>query len=277
MKKLDIMTVVGMIVGFSLVFIGIKLEGDLGTFWNLAGIFITVGGSFGAVLISFRLTDIKAVYQVTKQVFVRRDDEDVISLNEKFFYLAQKARREGLLVLEDELDDIDDPFFRGGLQMVIDGFEPENIRHILNTEIASTESRHQLGQNIYKSWGAYAPAFGMLGTLIGLVVMLAHLDDPDAIGFGMAVALLTTFYGVLIANLLFLPMATKLEIYSNQEISRKEAIIESLLALQSGINPRLLQEQLKAYLSPAEKEEVEREAERGRQVIEEEEEVMLNV
>ncbi len=266
-----------MIVGFSLVFIGIKLEGDLGTFWNLAGIFITVGGSFGAVLISFRLTDIKAVYQVTKQVFVRRDDEDVISLNEKFFYLAQKARREGLLVLEDELDDIDDPFFRGGLQMVIDGFEPENIRHILNTEIASTESRHQLGQNIYKSWGAYAPAFGMLGTLIGLVVMLAHLDDPDAIGFGMAVALLTTFYGVLIANLLFLPMATKLEIYSNQEISRKEAIIESLLALQSGINPRLLQEQLKAYLSPAEKEEVEREAERGRQVIEEEEEVMLNV
>ncbi len=269
MKRMDVMTVVGIIVGFGFVAFGILIEGPLSAFWNGAALLITLGGSFGALLISFRGQDIKSVLQVTKQVFVREDD-DVRSLNERFFFLAQKARREGLLVLEDELDEIDDNFFRGGLQMVIDGFEPENIRHILNTEISSMEARHELGYNIYRTWGTYSPAFGLLGTLIGLIMALGQLDDPDSLGPAMAVALITTFYGVMFANLVFHPMATKLEIYSASEIRRKEAIIESLLALQSGINPRLLQEQLKAYLSPAEKKALERGSGRGK------DDVMLN-
>lgn len=272
MRKVELMTIIGLVAGFSLIIWGIAREGDLRAFMNPAALAITLGGSFGALLISFRLEDIKMVFNVTKQVFVRQD-EDVLSLNEKFYFLAQKARREGLLVLEDELDELDDPFFRGGLQMVIDGFEPDNIRHILNTEINSMESRHELGQNIYRTWGTYSPAFGLVGTLIGLISMLAVFqDDPDALGPGMSVALVTTFYGVLFANLIFHPLASKLEIYSSQEIKRKEAIIESLLALQSGINPRLLQEQLKAYLSPAEKEAMEKEKAQER-----EDEVMLNV
>ncbi len=242
-----------MVTGLSLVLFGISNEGgNLGAFWNPSGILITVGGSFGALMVNFRVDEIKAVLQVTKQAFVRRD-EGVVELSRHFMDMATKARREGLLGLEDELDEITDTFLRNGLQMVIDGFEPETIRHILNAEIDALEGRHELGQSLYRSWGALAPAFGMIGTLIGLVMMLARLDDPSAIGPGMAVALLTTFYGALMANLIFIPLAGKLAIYSENEVRRKEVVIEALLALQSGINPRLLQEQLKAYFTPQEK------------------------
>jgi chemotaxis protein MotA len=256
MKKFDIMSAIGIVLGATLVILSIVFEGDLRAFWNLPGIMITVGGSFGALMINFRLDEMKSVLQVTKKVFVRQDDS-IIDLHTRFVQLAQKARREGLLVLEDELDQIDDQFLRNGLQMVIDGFEPDNIRNILNAELSSLESRHELGQSLYRAWGNFAPAFGMIGTLIGLVMMLAKLDDPSAIGPGMAVALLTTLYGSLLANLIFIPMAGKLEIYSNEEIRLKEIIVEALLALQSGINPRLLQEQIKSYFSPAEKKLLE--------------------
>ncbi len=264
MKRPDITTILGLLIGAGLVFTGIFLRGDVGQFWDSAGLMITLGGSFGALLVFFRPEDIKMVIKVTRQAFVRTD-EDVATLNERFVELAQKARKEGLLVLEDELDEIEDPFMRNGLRMVIDGFEPDAIRHILNTELESLESRHQLGQNLFKTWGTLSPAFGMIGTLIGLISMLAHLDDPDAIGPGMAVALITTFYGILFANLIFNPIAGKLAVYSEQELQKKQAVIEALLALQSGINPRLLKEQLKAYLSPAERERVENEERRARE------------
>ncbi len=252
MKKFDLMSVIGILVGATLVTTSIVFEGDLRAFWNPSGLMITIGGSFGALMVSFRMDEIKTVIQVTKKVFVRQD-ESLIDLHARFVELAQKARREGLLVLEDELDQIDDPFMRNGLQMVIDGFEPDNIRNILNAELSSLENRHELGQSLYRTWGSLAPSFGMIGTLIGLVMMLSRLDDPSAIGPGMAVALLTTLYGSLLANLVFLPMAGKLAIYSTEEIRMKEIIIEALLALQSGINPRLLQEQIRSYFSPAEK------------------------
>ncbi len=264
MKRPDITTILGILIGCGTVLTGIILRGDIGQFLDWAGLMITLGGSFGALLIFFRSEDIKMVIQITKQAFVRKD-EDVATLNERFVYLAQKARKEGLLVLEDELEEIEDPFMRNGLRMVIDGFEPDAIRHILNTELEALETRHQLGQNLYKTWGTLSPAFGMIGTLIGLIVMLADLDDPDAIGPGMAVALITTFYGIMFANLLFNPIAGKLAVYSEQEMQRKEAVIEALLALQSGINPRLLKEQLKAYLSPAERERLEEEERRSRE------------
>ena len=254
MKRVDTMTILGIAVGISLVFTGIMIQGSgLTAFWSLSSLLITIGGSFGAVMVNFQLKQIKLVIQITRQVFVEKV-EDISLLISRFVYLAQKARREGLLVLEDELEELDDTFFRNGLQMVIDGFEPGAIRDILETEIDALQFRHELGQNLYKTWGALAPAFGMLGTLIGLIIMLSNLQDPAAIGPGMALALLTTFYGVLFANLVLLPFAGKLTLFSVQEVRRKEAIVEGLLALQSGINPRLLQEQLKAYLSPAERQ-----------------------
>ncbi len=256
MKRFDNMTWLGIVVGMGLVLIGIKMEGELGAFWNVSGLLITVGGSFGAVMVNFRAEEIKAVFQVTKQAFVRHD-ESVTDLNEKFVYLTKKARREGLLVLEDELPEIEDLFFRNGLQMVIDGFEPEAIQTILSSELEALADRHELGQGLYKTWGGLCPAFGMIGTLIGLVMMLGKLEDPSAIGPGMAVALLTTFYGVILANLVFLPLAGKLSIYSKQEIYRKQIIFKALLLLQSGVNPRLMEEQLKAYFSPAERKLLE--------------------
>jgi chemotaxis protein MotA len=256
MKKFDAMSAIGLVIGATLVVLSIVFEGSLRAFWSPAGLMITLGGSMGALMVNFRLDELKTVAQVTRKVFVRQD-ESIVDLHRRFVELAQKARREGLLVLEDELDQIDDLFLRNGLQMVIDGFEPDNIRNIMYAELSSLEGRHELGQSLYKAWGAFAPAFGMIGTLIGLVLMLSQLDDPSAIGPGMAVALLTTLYGSLMANLIFLPMAGKLAIYSTEEIRLKEIIIEALLALQSGINPRLLQEQIKSYFSPAEKKMLE--------------------
>ncbi len=256
MKKFDIMSLMGIVIGGTLVVLSIVFEGDLRAFWSPAGLMITIGGSVGAMLVSFRLDEIKTVANVTKKVFVRKD-ESILDLHARFVDLAQKARREGLLVLEDELEEIEDEFFRNGLQMVIDGFEPDNIRNILNAELSSLEGRHELGQGLFRTWGGLTPAFGMIGTLIGLILMLADLDDPSAIGPGMAIALLTTLYGSLIANLILLPVANKLTIYSNEELRLKEIIVEALLALQSGINPRLLQEQIKSYFSPQEKQQLE--------------------
>jgi|LFRM01.1.fsa_nt_gb chemotaxis protein MotA len=256
MKKFDILTIAGVVSGLGLVLWGILMESELSAFINLPGLMITLGGSFGAMLINFEMGQVRQVMKITAQVLFDKE-QNVISLGPLFVQLAQKARREGLLALEDDLDEIKDPFLRNGLQMVIDGFEPDSIRDIMDTEIQTLIQRHQMGQNLYRTWGTLTPAFGMIGTLIGLVQMLSSLDNPEAIGPGMAVALLTTFYGVLLAYLIFNPVAGKLAIRSEMEVSRKEAIIDAVLSLQAGVNPRILQEKLKAYLSPQERELLE--------------------
>lgn len=258
MKRFDILTVAGVVFGLGLVLWAILMGSELSAFINLPGLMITIGGSFGAMLINFRMEQVRQVMKITMQVFFDKK-QNVSALGPLFVQLAQKARREGLLALEDDLEEIEDPFLRNGLQMVIDGFEPDSIREIMDTEIRNLTQRHQMGQNLYLTWGSLAPAFGMIGTLIGLVQMLSSLDNPDAIGPGMAVALLTTFYGVLLANLIFNPVAGKLAILSEMEVSLKEAIIDSVLSLQAGVNPRILQEKLKAYLSPQERELLEEE------------------
>lgn len=250
------LTIGGVVFGLGLVLWAIMSESPLSTFFDFPSILITVGGSFGAMLVNFQLGQIRQVMKITMQVIFEKK-ADISSLGQLFVNLAQKSRREGLLALEDDLEEIEDPFLRNGLQMVIDGFEPESIRDILETEIHTLSQRHQMGQNLFRTWGMLAPAFGMIGTLIGLIQMLTSLDDPDAIGSGMAVALITTFYGCMMANLLFIPIAGKLEIVSEKEVAYKEAIVDALLALQAGVNPRILQEKIKAYLSPGERSMVE--------------------
>lgn len=251
MKRFDFLTIFGLLFGLGLVLWGILLDGELGAFINIPGLMITMGGSLGALLVNFQLEQIRQVGKITIQAFFTKKEE-IASLAHLFVGLAQKARREGLLALEDDLLAIEEPFLRDGLQMVIDGFEPESIRDIMETELQALVERHQMGQNLYRTWGSLTPAFGMIGTLIGLVQMLSALDNPEAIGPGMAVALLTTFYGVLAANLIFNPIAGKLALRTAAEVSRKEAIIDAVLALQAGVNPRILQEKLKAYLPPQE-------------------------
>ncbi|UNC91752.1 motility protein A [Candidatus Contubernalis alkaliaceticus] len=253
MKRMDFLTVIGIVLGISLILGAIVLQGELVMFWSFSSLVITIGGSFSSLLIKFQLEQVRKVFKITQNVFTSKVD-DMGDIIYSFINLSQKARREGLLSLEDDITAMEDPFIRSGLQMVVDGLEPELIRDIMETELESLESRHSIGQEVFKFWGASAPAFGMIGTLIGLIQMLANLDDVNAIGPGMAVALLTTLYGALAANLLFIPIAGKLAIRSDAEVAVKVAIIEGVLSIQAGTNPRVLQEKLKAYVSPKERE-----------------------
>ena len=255
-RKMDLLTIMGIVLGLGLVFGAIAMEGKLSTFWSLTSLMITVGGSFAALLINFQIPQIKMVFQVTKKAFTD-DVKDISDYIDLFVRLGQKARREGLLALEDDLAELDDPFLANGMQMVIDGLDPELIRDIIETEIEATQARHKLGQDVFRTWGALSPAFGMIGTLIGLINMLTNLDDPSKIGPGMAVALITTFYGALLANLLFIPIAGKLSIRSEAETAVKMAIIEGVLAIGAGTNPRILKEKMKAYASPEERQRMD--------------------
>jgi chemotaxis protein MotA len=163
---------------------------------------------------------------------------------------AQKARREGILSFENQLKKIDDPFLRRCMQMAIDGMESESIEDVVTTEIVWLEERHRLGAEIFSTMGTFAPAVGMLGTIIGLVQMLMQMKDPTAIGAPMAVALLTTFYGTMLANLLFLPISGKLKVRSRQEILNKQMVLQGIMAIQDGDNHRIVEQKLKAFISP---------------------------
>lgn len=164
--------------------------------------------------------------------------------------LAQKARREGLLALDEEAEELDDYFLRKGLRLVVDGADPETVRQILDIEITFLEERHQSGQRIFDHLGAVAPAFGMVGTVIGLIIMLGNLDNPESIGPAMAVALITTFYGVVLANLIFLPIAGKLRVISDEEVLMREVMIEGILSIQAGENPYIVEQKLESFLAP---------------------------
>ena len=260
----------GIITGLALVAGAIVSRGSVSIFFDLPSFTITMGGSFSALLIRFQVDHLKMVIQVTKNAFFT-EVSSIGEVSSEFVRLCQKARKEGLLSLEDDIEDMEDPFIGKGLQMVVDGLDGDMIRDIMHIELDSLETRHKLGQEMFKFWGALAPSFGMIGTLIGLIFMLVSLDDPSALGPGMAVALLTTFYGALMANLIFIPIAGKLGMRSEAEIAVKEAAIEGVLSIQSGMNPRILQEKLKAFMSPREREEIEAEKDRQTQ-----EEVMTN-
>ncbi|NLL41740.1 MAG: motility protein A, partial [Firmicutes bacterium] len=166
---------------------------------------------------------------------------------------AETSRREGLLALEEKAQAIDEPFLQKGIQLVVDGTDAELVRNILEIELIFLEERHRLGQKIFEQMGALSPAYGMIGTLIGLIAMLGALDNPDQIGMGMAVALITTLYGSVASNLIFLPLAGKLGIKSDEEILLKQVMIEGILSIQAGENPRIVEEKLKSFLSPAER------------------------
>jgi len=273
MKKMDLLTIMGIVIGLGLNIWAILDGGSLGLFWNLPSMMIVMGGSFGALLVKFQFNQVRMVFGITSHAFTT-DVEDIRDVIKNFVRLSQKARREGLLSLEQDISGMSDRYMRNGLQLVIDGLEPDMVRRIMETELDALSSRHSLGQEVFKSLGALAPAFGMIGTLIGLIQMLANLEDVSAIGPGMAVALITTFYGALLSNLVFLPMAGKLEIRSEAEIAVKEAVMEAVLSIQAGVNPRVLQEKLKAFASPKEKKYFEEEALGGHQA--EAEEVILS-
>ncbi|WP_294359488.1 MotA/TolQ/ExbB proton channel family protein [uncultured Clostridium sp.] len=253
MTKLDIMTPVGLILAVGLMLYGILSGGTLASFIDVGSLAITVGGTFAAIFIAYPLSEVKKIPTFIALAM----KEDVISkvdIIEMFSDFSKKARREGLLSLEDSMADVKDTFLKKGMQMVIDGVEPENIKDILELEIQKIEDRHRIGSSMFNKLATFAPGFGMIGTLIGLINMLVKLDDPSTISSGMATALITTLYGSLIANVLFLPIANKLNHKTEIEIEAKELMIEGILAVQSGVNPRIIEETLITYLPPKERE-----------------------
>lgn len=256
---MDIATLGGLGIGAFFVILGIVIAGGVGglfSFINIPSVLITVGGSFGAIMVANSLSKVLGLMKIMMNAIKTKPMETgrIISMIVTF---SEKARREGLLALEDDLDELEDEFLRKGIQLVVDGTDPEIIRNIMETELNNMISRHQDGIKIFEDWGAFAPAFGMIGTLIGLILMLSNIEDKSAIGPGMSTALITTLYGAFLANLVFLPIAAKLTYVDKQEVLLREIMIEGTLSIQSGDNPRIVKEKLVSFLTPEMRVQVE--------------------
>jgi chemotaxis protein MotA len=247
---MDIATIVGLFMGIGLVLGSIMLGGGgLGPFINVPSIMITIGGSFAALLINFPLGAVVGVIGVVKNCFTQKLPSPSEVINE-FKEFSGIARRDGLLALEERATDVADEFMSRGLGLVVGGTTKEELVTILETELSYIDERHRLGKKVIDALGAAAPAFGMVGTLIGLVQMLRTLDDPSQIGGGMATALLTTLYGAVIANLFCIPLAGKLDARNKEEMMIRELMIAGLSALVEGQTPRIVEGRLIAFLSP---------------------------
>ncbi len=253
---MDIATIVGIILGL-IVIIGAILSGGTGAgiFYNLPSLAITIGGMLCATLIHFSLPQFLGIFSIVKKTIVTQIPPPS-ELIQKMVNYAAINRRDGALALEQEIHNVNDVFFVKGLQMLVDGQDSESIRDLMSLEIQYLQDRHSNGKKILDFMGAAAPAFGMIGTLIGLVQMLANLEDPSSIGVGMATALLTTFYGAFAANLIFIPLAGKLGIYSKAETTAMEMIVEGICAIAQGDNPTSVREKLHAFISKGRRVEV---------------------
>jgi len=246
---MDVTTLIGILVAGGLVVSSILLGGSGTWFVNYPSMMIVIGGTMGATLLAYPLREVMGVFGVAKNVFMHRS-QSPSGLIPIMSRLAKKARQEGILSFESQIQRIHDRFLVKGIQMAIDGMEVDEIENVLSTELIYLEERHSLGSEVFTTMGTFAPAIGMLGTIIGLVQMLMQMTDPGKIGEPMAVALLTTFYGTLLANLFFLPVAGKLKTRSKQEILHKQMVIEGVTAIQAGDNHRIVEQKLKAYLAP---------------------------
>ncbi len=257
-------TVTGIIFGFACIIISIFISGSVDSFLDSASVLIVFGGTIASTIVSYPGKMLKSLKVVYTNAFKKKD----IDLNKDIdliISIANIARREGLLALEDAMEDIETPFLRKGIMLIVDGADPELVKSILQTEIAFVQERHSQGQSIILSMASYAPAYGMIGTLIGLINMLKNLTDYGTLGPNMAVALITTFYGVVLANLVFTPIAKKLKAQSDNENLQKELYLEGLLSIQDGENPRIIKDKLTSFLS---RREIKKEEEQNVEVKE---------
>lgn len=252
---MDLGTIIGIICGFACIATAVMSGGTAKIFIHIPSMLITVGGMLSATLIHFSLGQVLRILPVVKKTLFHRlpGQQETI---QKMVDLAAVNRRDGALALEQHLEDVDEPFMVRSLQMVIDGQDQESIDEILTNEIHYLQERHASGKKVLDFMGASAPAFGMIGTLIGLVSMLTNLKNPDQIGAGMAVALITTFYGALMANLVFIPLAGKLATRSKQERLLREMVLQGTLAIVAGESPSSVREKMQTFLSSRAREEL---------------------
>jgi len=252
---MDLATIIGVTLGFIVIGWAMLLGGSWRIFWDLPSVAITIGGMLCATLIHFSLPQFLGIFSVVKKTIFTKIPPP-IELIARMVNYATINRREGALALEKEISKANNTFLAKGLQMLVDGQNSEAIRELMSMEIQYLQERHSNGKKILEFMGSAAPAFGMIGTLIGLVQMLRNLNSPDQIGAGMAVALITTFYGAIVANLLFLPLAGKLGLYSKAETIAMEMIIEGTCAISQGANPRTVRDKLQVFVSQKKRETV---------------------
>lgn len=246
---MDIATLIGLVTAFGLVIFAISMGGSLGSFVDPVSITIVFGGTIGVILVNYPLGNVLGVFGIVMKAFMYKVSEPK-NIITQIIEFSQLVRKDGILALEDKISDVEDTFMSTGLQMAVDGQEPGTIESALYIEMDKITDRHAKGAEILAALGTFAPAMGMIGTLVGLVLMLQNMEDPASIGPAMAVALLTTFYGALLANLLFLPMAGKLKSRSKDEIMVMEIIISGLMSLVAGENPRIIEQKLLRFLPP---------------------------
>lgn len=248
---MDLATIIGLVA--ALILFGWSLisssGGDTLTFYDAASVIMVIGGATFVTLVSCRLERFLALFQITKKAFFigHRKPHELIS---ELVKLADTARREGVLSLQNVIPKLPDRFLANGIQMVVDGVDADTTRQVLDLEIDAIDQRHGEGKSVIDQLGKYAPAFGMIGTLVGLVVMLKNMDDVSKIGPGMAVALLTTLYGAIVANVFCLPFVDKLSAKHDEELLNLEIMKVGILGLQAGDNPRILEMKLLVFLSP---------------------------
>ena len=262
---MDIASLAGMLLGVVMFLFGVFSSGGASGLFNMfdfPSIIITLGGSISGTLASNKLQDfiagLKSITLTFKEV-----PQDPAAVIRNIIDLSNTARKEGLLALEEAANGIEDEFLKKGIMLVVDGTDPELVRGIMETDLGCIEQRHKKSIAVWEKWGELGPAWGMIGTLIGLVDMLYHMDDPSTLGPAMAVALITTLYGSLLANWICTPVSNKLKADNAIEMQQKEVMIEGLLSIQAGENPRVIEEKLKSFLPPKERTSADEEGEAG--------------
>lgn len=248
--------IIGLIISVTAIIVAMILEHiNFKSFTNISALLIIFGGTIGATMLSFPLSQFLNSGRVLKKALseVKQDANEIIVTLVQF---AQKARREGLLALETDVKALDNTFLRKGIELVVDGNDPELVRDILETQLSFVEARHRVGQSIFESMGGYSPTMGMIGTVAGLISVMGTLQDPGELGPKVAIAFVATFFGISLANLFFLPIASKLKLLNADEILLGQLMIEGILSVQAGDNPRIVEEKLKAFLSPKDREQI---------------------
>ncbi len=251
---MDIASLLGLGLGFAFILMSMILGGSgLGVYVNIPSVLMVIGGSFAAIMVSNPLSRVLGLTKYVSHVFKvpNYELEKTISTLVNF---SERARREGLLALEDDIEEVEDEFLKNGIQMVVDGTDPEIIKTILYNDLSQLEERHAIGIKLTSDWASLAPAFGMIGTLTGLIAMLSNLDDPNAIGSGMSLALITTMYGSILANMILLPFKNKLQDRDQEERLTREIMIEGILSIQAGDNPNILKYKLVSFLDPVKRQ-----------------------
>jgi chemotaxis protein MotA len=260
---MDIGVILGITGGLVLTVIGIVWGGgSLSTFFNPPSLMITLGASFFSLFVAHPVSRVLQIATFIRHALLPQNFQEERLITQLVAF-SEKARREGLLALEDDLEEIEDGFLRKGIQLVVDGTDPDIIKNILYNELNQIQARHQSGMLLIDDWAKQAPAFGMFGTILGLIILLGRIEDKATIGQGMAVALLTTFYGIILSYLVFGQIKKKLEDRDGAETLVREILVEGVLSIQSGDNPRILEEKLLCFLPPARREAV-RQAEAAR-------------